>query len=204
MGNRYIYDQHEEITGTDRDEMEAALSRGVDERQAGGFTSLQMPVQGEFPVTLRRAVISDSRFIGRLSRDVFTIYGPYEEVLSGWFKSDKGITTIIACRNKIQIGFAMLSEPSDRYDLQDASELLGIAVEPEKQGKGVGELLLGAIHRTSAFLNIKWLFLHTAVDNMPAQRLFKRTGYRPLEVKRNFYPEGQDAIVMYRDITRMF
>lgn len=158
----------------------------------------------ESRVTLRRSMTSDIQFIGRLSGDVFKIYGPYDEILPAWFKSGNDITTIIACLGKIQIGFAMLSKPSDMYDLQDVSELLGIAVKPERQGIGVGEMLLRAIETKSATLNIKWVFLHTAVNNMPARRLYERTGYRNLEIKKCFYPKGQDAIVMYKPVKRIF
>lgn len=156
--------------------------------------------KNESKVMLRRATPSDSFFIGKLAKEVFTIYGPYEKILSGWFKSEKGITTILACQDGIKIGFAMLGEPCSWYDLQDASELLGIAVEPEKQGKGIGRMLLRAIDITSADLGIKWLLLHTASGNLPARRLYEKTGYRPLEIKRSFYPEGQDAIVMYKEV----
>jgi ribosomal protein S18 acetylase RimI-like enzyme len=153
-------------------------------------------------VILRRAAPSDTLFIGKLSKKVFAIYGPYEEILSGWFRSEKGITTILACQDSLQVGFAMLSEPCSRYDLQDASELLGIAVEPEEQGKGIGCMLLKAIDITSAYLGIKWLLLHTAADNLHARRLYDKAGYRSLEIKKNFYPEGQDAIVMCKEILK--
>ena len=155
---------------------------------------------GAPPVILRFARLSDNGFIGRLSREVFTAYGPYDDILSGWFKSDKRITTIIASQDRKRIGFAMLGDPYNRDELQDVSELLGIAVEPEKQGKGIGGLLLSAIERASVSLEIKCVFLHTAVDNLSARKLYERNGYRTLEIKRNFYPEGQDAIVMYKNI----
>jgi len=174
------------------------LSEFVEQKQTRGKLSKGSPVR------LRYAITSDIRFIGRLSRDVFAIYGPYEDILSGWFKNEKGVSTVIACQDNMQIGFAMLNEPSERYDFQDASELLGLAVEPERQGEGVGGLLLGAIDSISESLNIKWVFLHTAVDNIPAQRLYKRNGYVPLEIKKNFYPEGQDASVMYKAVKRMY
>lgn len=128
------------------------------------------------------------------------VYGPYDDILSGWFRSDKGITTIIASYDQKPIGFAMLGDRFHRDELQDVSELLGIAVEPKEQGKGVGGLLLRAMERTSASLEIKWVFLHTAVDNMSARRLYGKNGYKALELKRSFYPEGQDAIVMYKNI----
>jgi hypothetical protein len=36
------------------------------------------------------------------------------------------------------------------------------------------------------------------VENLPAQRLFARAGYRIWEIKKCFYPEGQDALVMFK------
>jgi len=196
MGNRYRYSQEYELkTDPDRlaEEIRAPLSGIADPEQTGSCPS-------GLRVRLRNAVISDSRFIGRLSRDVFSIYGPYEDILTGWFSRGNEITTIIACLNKIQIGFAMLNEPSERYCLQDASELLGIAVEPGRQGRGIGGVLLRTVESKSASLGIKWLFLHTAIDNIPARSLYEKTGYKNLEIKRNFYPEGQDAIVMYKAV----
>jgi ribosomal-protein-alanine N-acetyltransferase len=69
------------------------------------------------------------------------------------------------------------------------------------QGKGVGDMLIKELERKAAELNIKRLFLHTATGNIKARRLFTRNGYRPWEIKRIFYPEGQDAVVMSKEIT---
>jgi ribosomal protein S18 acetylase RimI-like enzyme len=200
MGNKYKCNQFEEAVGTHQKYEEVSLWRADDDGNEDSLMLSCVPDAGNSNVVMRHAIASDSSFIGRLSRKVFTIYGPYEDILSGWFISEKGITTIMACQDNIQIGFAMLGELCSGYDLQNASELLGIAVEPEKQGKGVGRMLLRAIDAVSADLGVKWLLLHSAADNTPARRLYEKTGYRPLEIKRNFYPEGQDAVVMYKEL----
>jgi ribosomal protein S18 acetylase RimI-like enzyme len=152
-----------------------------------------------FHVTLRHGKASDLKFIERLSGDVFTVYGRYEDVFPRWFQSGKGFT-IIAYINSIRVGFAMLGETTDRYDLHNVAEVLGLAVEPERQSQGVGSLLLKTIDNASISRKIDWLFLHTAIDNIGARRLYERLGYRNLEIKRGFYPEGQDAIVMYKEL----
>lgn len=200
MGNRYrYYDEYEQVSGPPRlfIDQDASLSGRLDVGQGRGND----PATG---IKLRHAVISDSSFIGVLSRDVFKVYGPYDDILLGWFKSNRDVTTIIAYLDKTRIGFAMLSEPSDMYDLHDVSELLGIAVRPESQGKGIGDLLLHAVERRSASLNIQWIFLHTAVDNITARRLYEKSGYINLEIKKDFYPEGQDAVVMCKAVRRIF
>jgi ribosomal protein S18 acetylase RimI-like enzyme len=200
MGNRYKHNQFEEAVGTYREYKEVSLWQADDDGNEDSIMLSCVPDAKNSNVMMRYAIASDSIFIGSLSRKVFAIYGPYEDILSRWFSSEKGITTIMACQNNLLIGFAMLGEPCSRYDLQDASELLGIAVEPEKQGKGVGRMLLRAIDAVSTDFGVKWLLLHTAADNTPARRLYEKTGYRPLEIKRNFYPEGQDAVVMYKEV----
>jgi ribosomal protein S18 acetylase RimI-like enzyme len=49
-------------------------------------------------------------------------------------------------------------------------------------------------------LGVETLVLHTAAENFVAQKLFKEHGFIPSEIKRNFYPKGQDALMMYKDI----
>jgi ribosomal protein S18 acetylase RimI-like enzyme len=198
MGNKYKRDRYEGVMDINEDsETVDSFSHLIIE--AGAEPDVQSH-RSDSNIVLRRAVAFDSLFIRSLSREVFSIYGPYEEIIAGWSRFEKGITTILACRNNIPLGFAMLSEPCARFNLPDASELLGIAVAPEKQGKGIGRMLLNAIDSVSSDLGIKWLLLHTAVDNLPARRLYEKTGYRILEVKRCFYPEGQDAVAMFKQV----
>jgi ribosomal protein S18 acetylase RimI-like enzyme len=198
MGNKYKRDRFEEVMdiheGCETVDPFSHLIIG-----AGAEPDFQSR-EAYSNIVLRRAVAFDSLFISSLSREVFSIYGPYEEILSRWFRFERGITTILACRNNIRLGFAMLSEPNARCNLPDASELLGIAVATEKQGKGIGRRLLGAIDSVASDLGTKWLLLHTAVDNLPARRLYEKAGYKILELKRGFYPEGQDAFAMFKQV----
>jgi ribosomal protein S18 acetylase RimI-like enzyme len=199
MSKKYKHNPYEEMASIDRgyNEVDSFPDLNV---EAGVEPDFQACRPADSRIVLRWAVSFDSFFIGSLSREVFSIYGPYEEILSRWFMFEKGITTILACRNNIRLGFAMLSEPCERYNLPDASELLGIAVAPEKQGKGIGRMLLSAIESVTPALGIKWLLLHTAVDNLPARRLYEKTGFKTLEIKKSFYPEGQDAVSMCKEV----
>ena len=82
------------------------------------------------------------------------------------------------------------------------SELLAIAIEPERQKRGIGEMLIRGIERKAIELNANRLFLHTATENLSARKLFTKNGYRRWGIEKNFYPAGQDAVVMVKEIDR--
>jgi ribosomal protein S18 acetylase RimI-like enzyme len=145
------------------------------------------------------AGIMDSRYIRSLITRVFGIYGPYDDTLTNWFLT--GMTfTIMALSGKKNVGFAMLGRSYLGQSAPRVYELLAIAVEPEMHRQGVGGLLMKAIENECGKSQAETLVLHTSVDNLSAQRLFKKFGFSALGTKAGFYPEGQDAILMSKDM----
>jgi ribosomal-protein-alanine N-acetyltransferase len=150
-------------------------------------------------VSIRQATPLDAGYVGALSKEVFQKYGPYENILPGWLES--GIaSSFIAVMEERPVGFAMLGRISQKRHLPGMLELLAVAVEPENQGLGIGDLFMEEVERTAGRQEAEKVILHTAVKNLPGRRLFNKHGFRPLKVKKNFYPEGQDALLMYKDI----
>ena len=148
-------------------------------------------------VTIRAAEGSDVEFIHSLSKKVFSRYGPYEDMLTHWFESE--ITeTLLAFMEKRPVGFAMLGRHQREWNSRQVAELLAIAVEPAKQKSGIGDSLIQEVVRKAGELKVQIVVLHTAFENMPAKRLFKKHGFLPSEVKKGFYPKGQDALLMYK------
>jgi ribosomal-protein-alanine N-acetyltransferase len=144
------------------------------------------------------ARVTDSNYIRTLSKQVFSRYGPYDDTLIQWFLS--GITiTVLASMGRRPVGFAMLGRFSHDSPLSRVYELLAIAVEPEMQNIGIGGLLMMEIEVKAEELEAETLVLHTAVDNMPGRKLFKKHGFTESEEKNGFYPEGQDAMMMLRN-----
>jgi ribosomal protein S18 acetylase RimI-like enzyme len=150
-------------------------------------------------IMLRLSGASDYSFIRELSTIAFRPFGDYRDVVPEWHISDKSIT-VIACLEETPLGFAMVSKPFSRYDQNNSSELLAIAVETLWQGKGIGKLLLLEIEKVALKAGIMTLFLHTAIDNRNARKLFTDSGYRVWQIKKGFYPLGQDAYVMAKKL----
>ncbi|MBW1781563.1 MAG: GNAT family N-acetyltransferase [Deltaproteobacteria bacterium] len=152
------------------------------------------------PITIRPAEASDADFIRTLSRKAFAQYGPYEDLLPSWFLSGIGVT-LVAFMGKRVAGYAMLERIQGVTTSPRVSELLAIAVEPSARNHGVGGRLMAEIMKKSRELLVERLILHTAVDNLPSQALFRKHGLTPCGVKTAFYPEGQSALMMQKDIS---
>ena len=151
-------------------------------------------------IQIRFSSTTDSFFIRDLSEKAFKPFGKYGDVVLKWHLSGNSIT-VIACHDDQPLGFAMVSKPFSRYDQDNSSELLAIAIETDWQGKGIGKLILREIEKAAFKTGIAIMFLHTAVENKNARKLFSDSGYRIWQIKKKFYPEGQDACVMAKKIT---
>ena len=146
-------------------------------------------------IKVRSSSITDSLFIRDLSTEAFKPFGEYGDVVQNWHLSENSMT-VIACHENQPLGFAMVSKPFSRYDLNNSCELLAIAIETGWQGKGIGKLLMTEIEKAALKSGTTIVFLHTAVENRNARKLFSDSGYRVWQIKKNFYPKGQDACVM--------
>jgi len=108
--------------------------------------------------------------------------------------------TLIALQAEIPIGFAMLGRFSNPSQLMLSAELLAIAVRPDKQRIGAGRLLMKEIEEVAVSLGVDRLFLHTAKENLPAQKLFVSCLFTRSELKKKFYPAGQDGLLMFKNL----
>ena len=73
-----------------------------------------------------------------------------------------------------------------------------IAVAPSHQRRGVASMLIIDGVRTLLPTGVTSLSLEVAANNEPAQALYRRFGFVPAGVRKNYYPvTGQDAIVMW-------
>jgi ribosomal-protein-alanine N-acetyltransferase len=78
----------------------------------------------------------------------------------------------------------------------DESEVVTLAVQPDCQRKGLGEALLRTAMDHARRHGARAMFLEVDVENMVAQRLYRRLGFVQVGRRPNYYPRGTDALVL--------
>lgn len=79
-------------------------------------------------------------------------------------------------------------------------ELNNFAVREGYRNKGIGSFLMEFLIKTGEFFNVKQIFLDVKRDNFPARYLYKRFGFTESGIRKNYYDDGSDAILMERQL----
>ncbi|MCF8505330.1 MAG: GNAT family N-acetyltransferase [Caulobacter sp.] len=82
----------------------------------------------------------------------------------------------------------------------DEAEILTLAVTPMVRRNGVGRTLVEAAAATAAARGADSLFLEVASDNAAALALYAATAFEPSGLRRGYYADGADAVVMRRTL----
>jgi len=79
------------------------------------------------------------------------------------------------------------------------AHIVSIAVDPDYQGKGIGNKLLQQALAWLVNSGFKHVFF---VDNEVAINLYDKHGFEKVSVRKNYYQDGSDAFVMVKDLTK--
>ena len=143
----------------------------------------------------RPAKEKDLEFISKLSAEVFSKYGHYDQIVPAWFEEPAVITEIIMEDNK-PLGFAMLLLERQKVFGFRGAHLLAIGILLEHQRRGFGAALLEHIEEIARKYNAVEMNLWTAVDNEAAFAFFQKAGFIIKKFKNYYYPKGQAALSM--------
>jgi len=80
----------------------------------------------------------------------------------------------------------------------DEGHVTTLSVDPAWHHRGIGTVLLLDQARTAPSHGVRHLTLEVRASNTPAQVLYRRFGFAPVGLRRNYYTEtNEDAIVMW-------
>lgn len=77
-------------------------------------------------------------------------------------------------------------------------EISTIAVLPEYRGKGYSKLLMERITEDCEKAHIPEIFLEVRPSNAPAMGLYKSYGFKEAGLRKRYYADGEDAVIMVR------
>ena len=121
------------------------------------------------------------RILGRLSR---LFRGPAENAPSAAVEAE--LRTIV--------GYAGL------WLMAEEAHITTIAVDPDYQGYGIGELLLLGLIDRAKQIGARWMTLEVRVSNDVAQTLYRKYTFKEMGLRRRYYSDnGEDALVMWTD-----
>ena len=78
----------------------------------------------------------------------------------------------------------------------DTADVQTIGVLPEYEGHSYGRAMLEQMHERAREQGAERILLEVRADNPRAQRLYERNGYCAIHVRRGYYDDGTDAIIM--------
>jgi ribosomal-protein-alanine N-acetyltransferase len=80
----------------------------------------------------------------------------------------------------------------------DEAHVTTIAVDPAWHRHQIGTRLMLELIRESRARDLRHLTLEVRVSNVPAQQMYKKFGFAPAGIRRNYYAEiNEDALVMW-------
>ncbi len=130
------------------------------------------------------------RACAELCRDCIPDSWSYESFLSE-VRRENGL--VIAGWNECNqvVGFLTASY------ICDTADLTNIAVNPDFRQRGIAFLLLDFLLRELERSGVQTVFLEVRRSNQPAIRLYEKSGFFPVGIRKNFYQHpDEDAVLM--------
>lgn len=79
-------------------------------------------------------------------------------------------------------------------------QITSIAVHPDFRGKGIGEALLDYVIELCKKNYIEEIVLEVRVSNTIAQNLYFKKGFKKVGIRKWYYRDGEDALVMIKKL----
>ncbi len=147
-------------------------------------------------VEIVRATWRDTRALVRLDRRCFKAvdqFGWYEFFgLCAW----PGVIALKAVSGKRIVGFVA----GDPRRSEGHTIIVTIGVDPDWQGRGLGERLMREVEGRSP-RSVPRLQLMVRISNLPALGLYRKLGYQIVDTWRHYYGDGEDAYLMEKEIS---
>lgn len=83
-------------------------------------------------------------------------------------------------------------------------EIIQLALNKEYQRQGLASMMIDYMIQDAQSSTIEFIYLEVEMDNLPALNLYKKYGFEAIHQRKNYYGQGQDAIVMRKEMSNVF
>jgi ribosomal-protein-alanine N-acetyltransferase len=146
-------------------------------------------------ITYRDASSLDVPVLVSLDKELF----PYSPWSSGQYLEEISAPTrrfVVALdQARSIIGYAGVFAPGGAE-----ADILTVGVIPEHRGQGIGRQLMTLITEWAISQGSIAMMLEVKTDNETAITLYESLGYAKLNIRKNYFGNGLDALVMRKEI----
>ena len=82
----------------------------------------------------------------------------------------------------------------------DDADIEGVVIKKAFLRRGIGKLLVKSALDQIKDRNIEKVFLEVREGNFPAKNLYESFGFKPVSVRKKYYEDGENAIVMVKEL----
>ena len=101
---------------------------------------------------------------------------------------------LVAVRGSVICGYMITCVRGDR------AEVVSIAVEPAKRGRGTASALMDSKLRRLRRRKVARVALMVKVSNAPARAFYMKYGFHKTRLIRKYYEDGADGVLMARTV----
>ena len=143
-------------------------------------------------MTYRSWKFEDILKISELEKECFSDPWTYRMFVEGF--SSKLFYGVCAVEDGEIVGYACETV------LFETAEVDNIAVAESCRRRGVGKKLLKKLETEAKERGARVILLEVRVSNAPAMTMYLKEGFKGIYVRPRYYPDGEDAVVMQKEL----
>lgn len=151
-------------------------------------------MRGAAPLIIARMTYRDVDEVSAIEREVFTL--PWSRRAFVVEVEDRRISVPRVARLEGRVvGYAIAWKVADELHIGN------IAITPPRRRQGIARALLEDLLALGMNERLAYATLEVRASNERAISLYERNGFRPVALRRGYYPDnGEDAVVMLLDL----
>ncbi|MGL6185420.1 MAG: ribosomal protein S18-alanine N-acetyltransferase [Clostridium chrysemydis] len=101
-------------------------------------------------------------------------------------------TYIVGILDNTVIGFA------GAWLIASEGQITNVSVSKDFRGQGIGFKIINELLKTLSSKGSKEVTLEVRESNLAAQKLYEKCGFKNEGIRKNFYPDKENAIIMWK------